>query len=94
MLSCLFLLPAFFAFPCSPRFSFLLLKLYPKLPQDELLLKSSLVMRLVTQMDGALLNAHNVAQAELNLSMLALRISILVQQWFSSLLFLLPEIVT
>lgn len=64
MPSCLFLLPALFASPHSPRFSFLLLELYPKLPQDELLLESSLIMRLVTQMDEALLNAHNVAQAD------------------------------
>lgn len=62
--SCLFLLPALFAFPCPPRFYFLLLELYPKLPQNELLLKSFLIMRLVTQMNGALLKAHNVAQAD------------------------------
>lgn len=62
--SCLFLLPALFAFLCPPRFYFLLLELYPKLPQNELLLKSSLIMRLVTQMNGALLKAHNVAQAD------------------------------
>lgn len=64
MPSCLIPLPALFAFPCSPRFYFLLLELYPKLPQNELLLKSFLIMRLVTQMNGALLNSHNVAQAD------------------------------
>lgn len=64
MPSCLILLPALFAFPSSPRFYFLLLELYPKLPQNELLLKSFLIMRLVTQMNGALLNSPNVAQAD------------------------------
>lgn len=61
MPSCLILLPALFAFSSSPRFYFLLLELYPKLPQNELPLKSFLIMRLVTQMNGALLNSHNVA---------------------------------
>lgn len=64
MPSRLILLPALFAFPSSPRFYFLLLELYPKLPQNELLLKSFLIMRLVTQMNGALLNSHNAAQAD------------------------------
>ena len=64
MPSFLILLPAHFAFPCSPRFYFLLLELYSKLPQNEFLLQSFLVMRLVTQMNGALQNSHKVAQAD------------------------------
>lgn len=64
MPSCLVLLPALFAFPHSHRFYILLLELYPKLPQNESLLKSFLTRRLVTHMNGALLNSHNVAQAD------------------------------
>lgn len=82
MPSCLILLSAHFAFPSSPIFYFLLLELYPKLPQNELLLKNFLIMRLVTQMNRAFLNSHNVAQADSTFWCLLLELAFLSNNGF------------
>lgn len=87
---CLIVLPVLCALSSSPRFYFLPLEL----SQKELLLKSFLIISLVTQMNGALLNSHNVAQADSTFRCSLSELAFLSNNRFSPFFFLLLKLMT